>query len=402
MRVMRMIRRRWMRALQPILGLVLVSIFAAGACLRVGYVVQAGLGQLELVGKARSIDKVIADPRTDERTRFLLSQVAPVLAFAGERGLADKGNYREYVALDRPAAVWFMATSRELSFEPAVWGFPIVGSFTYLGWFNEVEARRIGRLLERDGWDVHVRTARAYSTGGWFNDPVLSTMLSPHDNALRDLVNVLMHELTHANLLIRDQSTFNENIASFVGDTMAEEYLIARFGESSAEVTAFREELRLGRERGAGLAAAYHELEALYASARPDSEKRAEKERILAALDRDFGLWYQPNNASLIGFKTYNAGLEELAALFTACERDWARFFAAVRTLGPGDFAGPQDENIGPVIDRLTEAGCAKDARAVRSPGERARPARTDIAAIRRVHLATDLRPRATSSAASD
>ena len=67
-------------------------------------------------------------------------------------------------------------------------------------------------MLEKDGWDVHVRTARAYSTGGWFDDPVLSTMFSRHDDAVRDLVNVLIHELTHANILIRDQSTFNESI----------------------------------------------------------------------------------------------------------------------------------------------------------------------------------------------
>lgn len=356
----------------------------AGACVRVGYVVQAGLGQLEMIGRARPIEAIVADAKTDERTRYLLSQVQPVLAFAEQRGLRSKGNYRTYVDLDREAAVWFMATSRELSFEPKVWGFPIVGSFTYLGWFSEDEALRVGRMIEREGWDVYVRPARAYSTGGWFNDPVSSTMLSPHDDALRELVNVLLHELTHANLLIRDQSTFNESLASFVGDTMAEEYLTERFGARSAELAAFREEAQLYRERGARLAEAYRALEALYASDRPDAEKRADKARLLAELERTTNLWYTPNNAALMGFKTYNAGLDELARLYQTCDRSWPRFLGAVGRLTTASFGQAQDEDIGPVIDRLTSAGCP--AAGARLPADGAPVASADVAAVHAYH----------------
>ena len=340
-----------------VLGLLVALVCPAG-CLQTGYVIQAGLGQMALIGGARDIDKVIADSHTDARTRFLLSEVKPVLRFARENGLKSKGNYRKYVEVDDGAAVWFMATSKELAFEPRVWNFPIVGSFTYLGWFDYYEAHDVKRRLEREGWDVYVRAASAYSTGGWFDDPVLSSMFSPDDDAVRNLVNVLLHELTHANILIRDQSTFNESIASFMGDTLAEQYLIERFGEDSSEVTLYRTELEESRVRGQSLARAYQELQELYESDRSDRDKRAVKKRVLDQVERELSLRIRPNNASLIGFKTYNAGLPELTSLYQACDGDWHRFIAQIRTLTPTSFGEPQAEDIGPTIGKLAAKKC--------------------------------------------
>lgn len=327
-------------------------------CLESRYVVQASFGQLELWGKARPIDEHLASRDTDARTRVLLEEVGHIRRFAARQGLAPGGSYRKYVPLDRPAVVWFLAASKPLSLEPMLWHFPVVGSFPYTGWFDPREARKIAARLRRQGWETFIRPVRAYSTGGWFRDPVVSTMFSPRDDALRELANVLLHELTHANLLVNDQSTFNESLASFVGDTMAEQYLAERFGPASAELAAFRLELAEDRRRGARMAAAYDELDALYRSARPDAEKLARKREILAALDAELELPYRPNNASLLGFKTYNAGLPEFAALYQACAQDWARFFAAIRALDAGDFPEAQAEDIGPVIAKLAGAGC--------------------------------------------
>lgn len=332
------------------------------ACITGGYVVQASLGQLELWGRARSIRAVLADDTTDERTKVLLREVAPIRRFAADRGLASQGNYEKFVELNRDAVVWFMAASRELAFEPKLWSFPIVGSFPYLGWFDWHEAQTIRRLLQRERWDVHIRPVHAYSTGGWFRDPVLSTMLSQSDDALRGLANVLFHELTHANILINNQSTFNESIASFVGDTMAEEYLVERFGEHSAEVEAFRTELAEDRMRGERFAAAYRDLSRLYESDAADDQKRQAKARILSTLELELGLPYAPNNGTLIGFKTYNAGLPEMAALYRQCGASWQRFFAAIDTLGESSFRQEQEEDIGPVIAALTAQGCPSGA----------------------------------------
>jgi predicted aminopeptidase len=137
-----------------------------GACTATGYVAQAGLGQLDLFARARDIDEVLDDPNIDVRKRKLLMEVSLVLRYARARGLKDKGNYRKYVDLPRGAVVWFTAAAPELSLEPKEWSFPIVGSFTYLGWFDFVRAMKFRRSLERDGYDVYLRGVRAYSTGG--------------------------------------------------------------------------------------------------------------------------------------------------------------------------------------------------------------------------------------------
>lgn len=329
-----------------------------GGCYESRYVVQAGFGQLELWGKARPIGEVIDDRRTDARTRVLLSEVDHIRRFAKSHGLTPGGSYRKYVPLNRPAVVWFLAASKPLAFEPKLWHFPVVGSFPYTGWFDQREARKVAAILRGRGWETFMRPVGAYSTGGWFRDPVLSSMFSSRDDAFRTLANVLLHELTHANILINDQSTFNESIASFVGDTMAEQYLAQRFGPESAELSAYRLELAEDRRRGARMAAAYDQLDTLYRSELPEADKHARKRQILAALDAELELSYRPNNASLLGFKTYNAGLPEFATLYQTCAGDWPRFFAAIRTLGSGAFPEAQTEDIGPIIARLASAGC--------------------------------------------
>lgn len=341
-----------------LLGLALAAAAFASSCVRAGYVVQAGMGQLRLWGAARPISEVIADPATSPRTRVLLGEVVHIRRYAEAHGLDTRSNYTHYVELEHGAVVWFLAASRPLAFEPKVWGFPIVGSFTYLGWFSQDEARRIGRLLESEGWEIFVRPVRAFSTGGWFHDPVLSSMLSADDDAFRYLANVLFHELTHANILINDQSTFNESVASFVGDTMADDYLVSRFGAGSDEVAAFRRELAEDRQRGERMVAAYRELGALYLSSASDGDKRARKQRVVDGLAAELRLSYRPTNAMLVGFKTYNAGMDEFAALYAACGRQWPRFLAAVGTLSPSSFAREQEEDIAPVIGALAAAGC--------------------------------------------
>lgn len=336
----------------------LLALTVLGGCFHVRYLTQATAGQLDLMQRARPIDDVLDDPDTDPRTAVLLAEVGHILDFARAQGLASQGNYQRYVELDRPAVVWMLTASRPLAFEPRTWWFPIVGSFPYLGWFDWRAARRYGAELAGDEWDVAIRPVHAYSTGGWFPDPVLSTMLSDGDDAFRYLTNILLHELVHANVLVYGQSTFNESLASFVGDAMTADYLAARFGAGSAEVQAFALELADEQLRGERLRKAYAELEALYASDLPDAAKLERKDAITRQLQLDLDLIDQPNNASLSGFATYNAGRAELAALFDTCGRDWPRFLALVNTLESGDFPEDQTEDIGPIIARLTAAGC--------------------------------------------
>jgi len=337
-----------------------LAAFSAFACAETRYLVQAGPGQLELFTKARPLEDALADPETDPRTRALLREVLQISEFANGAGLATKGNYEKYVDLDRSAVVYFLAGSRELSFEAKLWSFPIVGSFPYTGWFDYWEARAARERLQADGWDVYLRPVRAYSTGGWLNDPLLSTMLTGGDDAIRYLVNVVLHELTHSNFFIPDQATFNESLASFVGDQMADDYLVARFGAESEQVSLYRTDLEMSEARITVMAKAYKDLETLYASDQSKTEKRAKKRGILRTLRIDADLPYEPNNASLVGFKTYNSGQKELAALFVGCGRDWKRFFAVVKKLNQKSFPSPQLETLGPFLDGLAKAECPR------------------------------------------
>lgn len=321
------------------------------------YLIQAGMGQAELWSLARDIDDVIADLETDERTRVLLKETRVIMGFAKQHGFSSKGNYEQFVELDRSQVVWFLAAAKPLKLEPEIWTFPLVGSFPYLGWFDRREAVQIRKRLKGRGLDTYMRPVHAYSTGGWLDDPILSTMLSSGDDAFRYLSNILLHELTHANLFVEDQATFNESIASFVGDTMAGEYLAWRFGEDSEELRLYREEAAESEVRGARFVQAHTALEVLYASDKSDTEKLAGKERITSALQHELHLSWKPNNASLVGFKVYNTGQDEFAALYEACGRKWAPFFASIQSLKASDFGKNQLEEIDPVIWGL-RAGC--------------------------------------------
>ena len=317
------------------------------------YVVQAGIGQAELWSLSRPIGDVISDPDTDERTRVLLRESQVIMKFAKERGLARKGNYEQFVEVDRGQVVWFLAAAEPLELKAEIWNFPLVGSFPYLGWFDKKEAMQIRKRLKARGLDVYIRPVHAYSTGGWLDDPILSTMLTPGDDAFRYLSNILLHELTHANLLVNDQATLNESIANFVGDTMADEYLAWRFGEASEEVQVYREEATQSQARGVRFVEAYAALETLYASDKSDKDKLAEKLRITKALQYELDLSWRPNNASLLGFKVYNTGQAEFKALYEACGKRWAPFFSAIKSLKASDFGEEQMEEIDGVIRSL-------------------------------------------------
>jgi predicted aminopeptidase len=354
-------------------ALLLLIAITGGGCFTTRYVAQAAYGQLELLGYSRPVDEVIADRATPARTAALLEESRAILAFARRHALDPRGNYRRYVELGREAVVWFVAASRPLAFEPKVWRFPIAGSFPYLGWFEERQARRFVARLARGGWDVTIRPVRAYSTGGWFRDPIVSTMLLTDDDAVAELANVLLHELVHANVLVKDQAVFNESVASFIGDELTDAYLGERFGAASRELGRYRAELARERARGRRLARAYAELDAVYRTDAGAADKRAAKDRVTAALQDELELTHRPNNASLLAFKTYNSGHDALVALFATCGRSWPRFLAAVRAAGGAAFREPHQEALDAVIQGLGATCRAGHARgAVSSSGSSA------------------------------
>ncbi|HEY2511424.1 MAG TPA: aminopeptidase [Polyangiaceae bacterium] len=339
------------------LGLLLAS---QSGCTSLAYVTQAAVGQNDLSIRARDIDELVRDKHVSPRMRELLSEVALIKRYGERHGLTATTNYTKYVRVDRPAVVWVVSASEPLRFHSKIWSFPLVGSFTYLGWFKRDAADGFAKDLREEGWDVDVRGSAAYSTQGYFEDPVVSTMIPAGKEALGVLANTILHESAHASFFVPNQSTLNESVANFVGDTLGARYVEDTRGSDAPEAVAYVKSEHAYDQRRRELREAFHTLEALYASPKSDAEKLAEKKGILAHLQTEMRTQRPINNATLIQYRTYNSGQDELAKLLAACDGDWRRFLDSLRTLRAHPNAPPQESDVGKMVTPLIAAHCPR------------------------------------------
>jgi predicted aminopeptidase len=339
-------------------ALLVASLTVTSACTTLTYVTQAAIGQDDLNRRARDIDSLVREERVDARMRRLLSSVVSMKRFGEAHGLKATKNYVKYVRVDRPAVVWVASAADPLAFRSKSWAFPLVGSFTYLGWFKLDEARAFAEGLRREGLDVDVRGAGAYSTAGFFEDAVLSTMVPPGKEAMGQLANTILHESAHATFFVHGQSTLNESVANFVGDKLGERYVTETLGEGAPETVAYLASERRNERRGKAMRAVYKELQALYASGRSDAEKLAAKAAIVDRLRTELAYRRPINNATLIQYKTYNSGQDELAALLVTCGGEWPRFIQSLKRLETTKHPRAQESDIGKLVQPLVDAGC--------------------------------------------
>jgi predicted aminopeptidase len=337
----------------------LAALAGGGGCLMTEYLAQAGHGHFELMAKARPIDQVIADRDTPLRTAMLLGEIPAIKAYGAAFGLSVKRNYQAYSDLGRPAAVWFVGAADPLTFRAKKWCFPIVGCFAGLGWFDEDDALRDRARMEARGLDVIARPASAYSTGGWFPDPVLSTMLGGGDDAFPGLANVILHESVHATVLVPDQPFFNESFAEYVGDVMTDRWVIDRFGRGAPEQLAWVVSQATSAARVARMFATYRELDELYKSTLDDPAKLARKKQLIDALVAELRLRRRPNNASLIELRVYRAGGTTLGEAHRACG-DLRNLITAARSLRRADFDKDLQEDLRPISKKLAERCAAR------------------------------------------
>jgi predicted aminopeptidase len=328
---------------------------SSSGCGTLSYLAQAGYGQREISLSARPIDDVVADPSVPERTRAMLREIPAIKRFGEDNGLKATRNYRSFSDLHRRQVVWVVSGCAPLAFSPKVWNFPIVGGVTYLGWFDRKDADAEGARLRAAGWDVDVRGSTAYSTLGWFDDPVLSTMLGEGEGAIGDLAETVLHESLHATLYVKNQSPFDESVATWFGDRLGERYLLSTRGEGSRELATWRAGQAEGDRRAAVLHGAYDVLAAVYSSAMSREDKLARKAAIIAETERRLGATRPLTNATIVQFKTYHEGTADLDALHAACGGSFSRLLSALRT---ATFVRQQDEDVASVYRRLVTAGC--------------------------------------------
>jgi predicted aminopeptidase len=322
------------------------------------YLGQAAQGQAALWWNARAISDVIRDPATDQRTRDLLQQVAAIKAFGQAHGLTPTQSYSHYVDVKRPAVCWVVSASPPLELRARTWEFPVIGSFPYLGWFSEKDARHHAESLRGDGWDVDVRPVSAYSTLGILRDSVLSTMVANGRDSLADLANVVFHESVHATLHVPGQGTFNESLADFVADGLTPLWLATALGEHSREALAWQEADTRGRQRVRQLHNSTVALEALYAAPIPEAQRLEAKWKIIAALKADLGTTRSINNATLMQYRTYDTGKDAFAAVLETCGGDHARLLQLLQRRAPGMFRRDQERDLGSVLEALVATGC--------------------------------------------
>lgn len=213
-----------------LLRIVLLFALLPAGCSPV-YVLRAGIEEAKILSRRRPIVEVMRDPGTDAETRRKLDLVLQARTFSDQQlGLSTGESFTTYSWVESDTLLMVVSGARKDAFVPYTWSFPIVGRIPYKGYFDFDQAYDQARELEQEGYDAHVRPSGAFSTLGWFNDPLLNTVLRYGDVSLASTV---IHELTHNTLFVPSQVGFNESFANFVGDRGAIDFFCTRDGTNA-------------------------------------------------------------------------------------------------------------------------------------------------------------------------
>jgi predicted aminopeptidase len=314
-------------ALSRVLALGAVTAALAGCALPFYW--QAIGGQLELLRKRMPIETLLADPALDPSLKSALGAVAEIRRFAvAELDLPDNDSYTTYVDLERPYVVWNVVAADEFSVDPKRWCFPFAGCVAYRGFFDRANAEDFQQQLVHEGYDTYSGGSSAYSTLGYFADPVLSTMIGGGEQYVASL---LFHELAHQKLYVKDDSEFSEAFATAIEEYGTERWLVEHGKEGALDAyhrrlgyrTDFAELVRVQQAR----------LRKVFAVSERADEMRAEKARAYDAMradyaslkqiwggNSDYDAWFaQPlNNATIAAVATYRRWVPVLRARLAA------------------------------------------------------------------------------------
>ena len=294
------------------------------------YVLRGAVAEAKILHRRRPIREVLADSSTTPALRSRLEIVVQARSFAKDQlGLAAGDSYTTYSWVDSDTLLMVVSAARKDKFVPYVWWFPIVGHVPYKGYFNFARAYREAADLEKKGYDANVRPSGAFSTLGWFNDPVLNTILRYGDVGLAETV---IHEITHNSIYLPGQAGFNESFANFVGDRGAAVFWCTREG---AEDKRCKTALAAWQDNivfGAALTDLVRRLEAIYNSAQLSvAQKVAQRDTVFRNWSSQYHSVVVPqlqtnsfrryadeplNNARLIGTRLYYQRLDLFQEVF--------------------------------------------------------------------------------------
>ncbi|UVK47582.1 aminopeptidase [Mesorhizobium sp. AR07] len=324
---------------------VIMAALATG-CTSISYYAQSMEGHVQIMAARENVGKLIHDPSTPEALRARLTSANAIRRFAtDELALPDNSSYRSYVDIRRDDVTWAVFAAPQFSLTPRTWCFPVFGCVPYRGYFSRKSATETAAELHGQGLDVYVTGITAYSTLGWFSDPLLSTMLRQDDTYLASLI---FHELAHQKIYVNGDSAFNEAFAVAVETSGVRKWLRAtgnRAGLRRYELDRRRKADFLGL-----VSKTRDELRQVYESSGNAEQMAAAK---AAAIDRlrtryrqmrdkrwvgyrGYDAWFgsQINNAKLAATAVYGEQVPAFLRLFDLCSGDYPRFYASVRRIG--------------------------------------------------------------------
>ncbi len=325
-----------MQNLYQIVGL-LIIIGLSSSCQTLNFYQQAIVGQLEIQQKSRANAQVIAGAKTPSSIRRQLLAVEGIRRFARtDLLLPGEKSYGKYADLGREHVVWVIYAAPEFSLKPKTWHYPFLGELNYQGYFREADATRLASRLKAEGYDVFTGGVDAYSTLGWFHDPVLNTFVNYSDI---DLAETIFHELTHRKVFRSGDTVFNESLASVVAEEGVQRWLRAQ--GRSADLKKYQGRLTRRRQFYQEIDHAKNALGKLYASAQSKPIMRREKAVILARLRDQFrelrrrwgghGLetWLNEdiNNGHIVSLQLYADLMPAFESLLKQCDGDLAVFY---------------------------------------------------------------------------
>ncbi|WP_226664273.1 aminopeptidase [Microbulbifer aggregans] len=318
----------------------LVSIALAG-CETVSFYSQAATGQLKILAGRKSIDDLVGHEATDPKLKAQLQWVQSIRAYAGgELHLPVGSAYSEFTQLEGEYALWNLVAAPEFSLSPKRWCYPIAGCASYRGYFDKADAQAQEDRFRAEGYDVYLGPVPAYSTLGWFDDPVLSSFVNWKPDRL---ANLLFHELAHRRVYISGDTGFNESFATAVARIALPDWR-RRQGIPAPAVKSVEQ----ARQINSLMVIARKQLKGIYASNESDDAKRAQKAQTLQRLRSCYRTlsegWEQDarfttmiektNNATLALVSEYQSQVPAFVQLYRDSDADWERFYEAAEALG--------------------------------------------------------------------
>lgn len=303
--------------------IILVSlIFLVSTGCQISYYLKSGYHQALLIKNQEPVEEILKTSVLSQNQKNKLQLIREAKVFAETQlGLAPTSNYTSYVQLDRAYVTHIVQVAYPYELKYKNWDFPIVGSLPYKGFFEIEDAKKEAKTMDEQGYDTYIRGVRAYSTLGWMKDPVLSSMLDYEDD---DLVNLIIHELTHSTLFIKNSADFNEQLAIFIGNKGTELFFLNKNKKDILGLIANKNSDDL--IFSAFINKEYIALKEWYSqNQKPTNEQKAEKfkeiQKRFSSLNLKTDQYrffpkMELNNASFLGFKTYMNDLSAFERVF--------------------------------------------------------------------------------------